>query len=81
MRYEILFPVGMESDHAVYGSGKGETILLVEDDDVVRDVTAQVLEGCGYQVLAAKDAETADGPLHPESRQDRGAADRSGPGG
>jgi len=59
MRYEILFPVGMESDHAVYGSGKGETILLVEDDDVVRDVTAQVLEGCGYQVLAAKDTETA----------------------
>jgi len=31
----------------------------VEDEDLVRDVTAQVLEGCGYRVLAAKDAESA----------------------
>jgi CheY-like chemotaxis protein len=60
MRYEILFPGGMESDHGVYGSARGETILLVEDDDCVRDVTAQVLEGCGYKVLAAKDAQTAE---------------------
>jgi CheY-like chemotaxis protein len=60
MRYEILFPVGMESDHGVYGSARGETILLVEDDDCVRDVTAQVLEGCGYRVLAAKNAQSAE---------------------
>ncbi len=59
MRYEITFPVVMESDHAVYRSGRGETILLVEDDDAIRDVTSQVLEGCGYHVLAAKDTETA----------------------
>ena len=59
MRYEVLFPVGMESDRGVYGRGMGETILLVEDEDIVRDVTAQVLERCGYQVLAAKDAKTA----------------------
>ncbi len=39
---------------------RGETILLVEDEDFVRDVTAQVLEGCGYRVLAAKDAKTAE---------------------
>jgi DNA-binding NtrC family response regulator len=31
----------------------------VEDEDFVRDVTAQVLEGCGYRVLATKDAKTA----------------------
>jgi DNA-binding NtrC family response regulator len=49
----------MESDHAVCRSGRGETILLVEDDEAIRDVTAQVLEGCGYHVLAAKDTETA----------------------
>jgi CheY-like chemotaxis protein len=59
MRYEILFPVGVESDHGIYGRGMGETILLVEDEDLVRDVTAQVLERCGYQVLASKDAKTA----------------------
>jgi PAS domain S-box-containing protein len=31
----------------------GETILLVEDDDVVRDVGAKVLKGLGYRVLDA----------------------------
>jgi CheY-like chemotaxis protein len=59
IRYEILFPGAMEGDHGGYRSAGGETILLVEDDDVVRHVTTQVLEGCGYRVLAAKDAKTA----------------------
>ena len=49
----------MESDHGVYSAARGETILLVEDEDIIRSVTAQVLEGCGYHVLAAKDAKTA----------------------
>jgi CheY-like chemotaxis protein len=30
-----------------------ETILLVEDDDLVRDLERQVLEDCGYAVLEA----------------------------
>jgi CheY-like chemotaxis protein len=59
IRYEFLFPLGVESDHEVYRSGRGETILLVEDEDIIRNVTTQVLEGCGYRVLAAKDAKTA----------------------
>ena len=59
MRYEILFPVGSASDRGVSGCGRGATILLVEDEDTVRDVTAQVLEGCGYRVLVAQDTKTA----------------------
>ncbi len=31
----------------------GETILLVEDDDLVRKLTARILEGRGFRVLAA----------------------------
>lgn len=36
-----------------------ETILLVEDNDAVRQVSFDVLEMCGYTVLEAKDGEEA----------------------
>ncbi len=37
----------------------GETILVVEDQDAVREFLRTVLEGCGYKVLAAGDGEAA----------------------
>jgi CheY-like chemotaxis protein len=37
----------------------GRTILLVEDDEDVRDIAREVLERAGYRVLAAEDAEAA----------------------
>jgi len=39
--------------------GGSETILLVEDDEAVRDVTREVLEEGGYRVLAARDGQEA----------------------
>lgn len=39
--------------------GNGETILLVEDESFVREVTRQVLEAAGYVVLQATNAEEA----------------------
>ena len=33
--------------------GKGETILFVEDNDLMREVGMQILEDLGYQVLSA----------------------------
>lgn len=37
--------------------GGGETILLVEDDPSIQFVMSEVLEDCGYRVLAARDGE------------------------
>ena len=36
-----------------------QTILLVEDEDMLRELGIQILEGEGYRVLAAKDGEEA----------------------
>jgi len=37
--------------------GSGETLLLIEDEDIVRELLTEVLEDAGYRVLGA-----ADGP-------------------
>ena len=39
--------------------GRGGTVLLVEDSDVVRDVVARMLEGGGFTVLPASGGEEA----------------------
>jgi CheY-like chemotaxis protein len=45
--------------------------LLVEDEEVVREMAREILEECGYQVLQAKDGDEAlalagqhDGEIH-----------------
>jgi signal transduction histidine kinase/ActR/RegA family two-component response regulator len=44
---------------ALDGPGGSETILLVEDAELVRNLARQVLEGAGYRVLEAASAEAA----------------------
>ena len=39
--------------------GHGETILIVEDDDGVREYAAEILRDLNYQVLEARDSESA----------------------
>jgi len=46
---------------SVYGIGGAETILLVEDNDAVRDVGRRHLEGLGYTVLCASGPGEAEG--------------------
>jgi PAS domain S-box-containing protein len=40
-------------------AGGSETILVVEDDETVRDTVVEMLADLGYRVLKAKDAESA----------------------
>jgi PAS domain S-box-containing protein len=50
-------------------TGRGsETLLLVEDEDAVRQMVREALEGCGYTVIEAADGNEAIGMLgaHPE---------------
>lgn len=45
-------------DHDGIGSNAGcrETILFVEDEDFVRDVTGEVLRSAGFRILVARNA-------------------------
>ena len=49
-------PVGSEGEGA---RGQGETVLIVEDDDRVRQVTAQRLRSLGYRVREAGNGQAA----------------------
>jgi DNA-binding response OmpR family regulator len=40
-------------------AGDGETILLAEDDDALRELVARILRKAGYNVLEASDGEDA----------------------
>ncbi len=46
-----------QENSACYGDG--ETILLVDDEQIVREMTTLTLEGFGYQVVAASDGTEA----------------------
>jgi PAS domain S-box-containing protein len=50
--------------------GHGERILVVEDDDTVRQLVVDVLREWGYQQLEASDARTAIPILHSKRRID-----------
>lgn len=51
-----------------------ETILLVEDDGFVRDVTGEVLRSAGYEVLTAKNAVEAADVYSARCAERRGSA-------
>lgn len=66
-RVEILLPRG-EGEKAIPWAGKGSeetvprtersgTVLLVDDEDFVRDVGSQMLSALGYEVLTARNGE------------------------
>jgi len=65
-RFEIWLPVAPEAAQATSPSSNDlvvpvgrETILVVEDEEVVRTLTCRLLSANGYQVLAASHAEEA----------------------
>jgi CheY-like chemotaxis protein len=50
-------------------AGKGETILVVEDDEDVRSYVSEILKNLGYRVLVAADAEGALALIEQPERQ------------
>jgi two-component system cell cycle sensor histidine kinase/response regulator CckA len=52
-------PVGMDSEPTGTVQGGSETVLLVEDDDLVRALAGQGLSMSGYSVLDARNGEEA----------------------
>lgn len=59
----LLLPAGMKKQNSaeekkkpINGSG---TVLLVDDEEVVRDVGSEILEDLGYEVISAKDGRDA----------------------
>ena len=79
-RFTVLLPQAAESEEAPWTpppaqrrrrSRGSEVVLLVEDEDNIRDPAVEILESRGYQVLAAQDAARAldlaerhPGPIH-----------------
>lgn len=59
----------------------GEIVLVVEDDDAVRDMAAQSLQTLGYRVLSAPDGRVALEMLHGPRRVDVLFSDVVMPGG
>jgi len=65
-------PIAQETEEKTYTASRGyETILLAEDDEIVRKLAMTVLEQSGYTVLTAKNGIDAlqvlkmyDGPVH-----------------
>ncbi len=64
-RFDIYLPRGVKEEVAASGEGisrfegmckgKAETILIVDDEEVVRNVAASLLKKLGYQILMASD--------------------------
>jgi nitrogen-specific signal transduction histidine kinase/CheY-like chemotaxis protein len=65
--FKIYFPLVAEAGHdgapapgeSPSIASKGETVLLVEDEGVVRKLTETILSGLGYRVLASSSGELA----------------------
>ncbi|TDU69322.1 PAS domain S-box-containing protein [Prosthecobacter fusiformis] len=63
--FKVHFPMAASSGFSrppmdqTHPRGRGELILVVDDEEAVRSITSQTLEAYGYRVLTAKDGTEA----------------------
>ncbi|RUP85665.1 response regulator, partial [Corynebacterium propinquum] len=66
-RFELFFPASQQrarsAPAALSVSGRGEIVLVVEDNEAVRRQTLDMLRGAGFRVLEAVDGASAMGQL------------------
>jgi signal transduction histidine kinase len=65
-RFEVYFPVVYEAEDRLWpektipaSSRHAETVLIVEDEDAVRELASEFLKSAGYKVLTACDGQQA----------------------
>jgi CheY-like chemotaxis protein len=56
---DLVIPAGPIQDDDAVGTGRSDAVLVVDDDEWVRAVTARALRRAGYGVLEAADATAA----------------------
>lgn len=66
--FRLYFPAASDTDEARVSArgedaprGNGETILVIDDESSIRDITRQTLEAFGYKVITATDGADAVG--------------------
>jgi len=59
-----IAPEHLPFETAAPFAGDGKTVLLVEDEDIIRDVTQRALELAGYRVITANDGAHAFALYH-----------------
>jgi len=69
-----------ETGHVVPARGAGESVLVVEDEPVVRDLIVEVLNELGYRVLQARDGPSGLAVLRSPERIDLLVTDVGLPG-
>ncbi len=74
-------PAGTQPEQAPTAQGRGEVILLVEDEPPVRTLAIRLLEDLGYTVVAATDGPSALALAAPLPRIDAVVTDVMLPGG
>lgn len=64
--FTLLFPAAEkvlgpleEMDTTTVATGQGQTILIVDDEPLLRDIASQILESLGYQTLSCASGEEA----------------------